>query len=277
MNISGAVKMSNKIIITVYYLFLLLSVVVLSISCDSEIELRFKNDSIIKLETHELTLNDTNKIFFQENSSWKLNLFEDLNCSRTDTLYYKKGDSNRHEKIFGRIDQVIINTKNKNSTELYRFDRNKVFLAGYVTKDSIEHYTLFSPPLIIMTNPEIKSDSTISKMKTFSENNFSGKTEVNVKSKISLMRSGTFHYKEKEEKFFLYELTIYKDEIFNYSGQGLIIPDAVILKSNLLYEEKAGLIAEWGIRSRQNNPVQSPDKQETETFLEYNIYSFILN
>jgi len=268
--------MHTKKIVSVY-LFLLLSAIVLSISCDSKIELRFKNDSIIKSETLELSLSDTNKIFIHENSSLKLNLFEDINRSRTDTLYYKKAESNRYEKIFGKIDQVIINTKSKNSIELYRFDSNKVFLAGYITKDSIEHYTLFSPPLIISTNPEIKFDSTISIMKTFSENNLIEKTGMNVKSTISLMRSGTINFQDKEEKFFLYELTISKDEIFNYGGQGLIIPDAVLLKSNLLYGEKSGLIAEWGIRSKQNIPEQSPDKQETETFLEYNIYSFILN
>lgn len=276
MKILGTIKMYTKKIVSVY-LFLLLSAIVLSIGCDSKIELRFKNDSIIKSETLELSLSDTNKIFIHENSSLKLNLFEDMNRSRTDTLYYKKAESNRYEKIFGKIDQVIINTKSKNSIELYRFDSNKVFLAGYITKDSIEHYTLFSPPLIILTNPEIKFDSTISIMKTFSENNLIEKTGVNVKSTISLMRSGIINFQDKEEKFFLYELTISKDEIFNYGGQGLIIPDAVLLKSNLLYGEKSGLIAEWGIRSKQNNPEQSPNKQEIETFLEYNIYSFILN
>jgi hypothetical protein len=174
------------------------------------------------------------------------------------------------------VDQVVINSRNKNIEELYIFENKGVYLAGYVSAGILKSYTKLDPPVIIQPSLDKEKDSTISYMKKWNTDKKNYDGGIKTKSKTELKRKGIILINNKEEDFYLYELTISQDAIIAYGEQGLIVPEAIILKSNILYGDKTGLVAEWGIRSKKIEEETKDGKQELENYLELNKY-YMLN
>ncbi|MGD8777843.1 MAG: hypothetical protein PVH88_02660 [Ignavibacteria bacterium] len=91
------------------------------------------------------------------------------------------------------------------------------------------------------------------------------------------MKKGKIQIEGVQEEFYLYELTIQQDTKINYGEQGLILPDAVTIKSSLLYIKGKGLIAEWGKKIKQTAKKMNNGEPAREPYLELNIYYKINN
>ena len=76
----------------------------------------------------------------------------------------------------------------------------------------------------------------------------------------------------REDEYFLYELTLTQDVEISYGEQGLIVPEAILLKSDLLYCTSIGLVAEWGLRTKPKETNGQGDKPVMDVYCEVNKY-----
>ncbi|MFH1197917.1 MAG: hypothetical protein V1720_19605 [bacterium] len=253
-------------------IFLFCSFVFLFQGCNSRNPLRPENGTVLVVETYELSLSDTSNIFRTENNSLIIDSFRDSLLTRIDTVYFKVPTEEIDEDISGRIDQVVINSCNRNTFELYRFENDKIYLAGYMTDGMEKKYTVFDPPLVILIPIDEKIDSIKSMMKNYSGENKTPGKEKAVKSLIRLIRKGKITIAGVEEEYYRYELTISQDESIQFGENNLVVPEAVILTSNVLYGNSSGIIAEWGLRTKQKNDTGNVTENKIAAYLEFNKY-----
>lgn len=256
-------------------IFLLLIFVFIT-GCNDNNTLRSPNGTLLISKTYQLALEDTNKIITQENNVFKIKEFEDSLHTRTDTIWYKEPESTKYEKVFGKIDQIVINSRNREVKELYKIESGKTYLVGYITTDTTKPYTKFNPPVIIYPEKDTKEEINISKMQTISGEGVEIGNGVKVKTELRLGKTGAIEINGSKEEFYLYELTIKQDAVIQYGDQGLIVPEAIELSSKMLIGIKSGLIAEWGIRLKQKEEeretLREEARKESERYLEINIY-----
>jgi len=256
-----------------YINYTILIIIVFITRCQRVTNLRFPNGSVIKAEVYTLSVSDTSKIITVNDDLIHLNAFPDSSLSRIDTLTYHKPQPGLLKKIFGRIDQVGTNSRNLRVTELYRFKNGSVYLVGYVNHDSARPYTLFDPPLIILPDETTTADTTIATMFTLDQNGICSSDGVTIKSIICLKKRGRIIMDKTVVNCYLYELTLLQDAVINFGEQGLIVPEAIVISSNLLYAGGRGLLAEWKIRTYPK--VENKIASQSETDLEFNCYSKI--
>lgn len=251
------------------------------IGCSAENPLRFPNGTILVSKTYELAIEDSSNILSMSNNKIKLNSFNDSLIVRTDTLWYNGTDNQIGEKVFGRIDQMVVNSRNREIKELYRYEINGVSLLGYITSDTAKPYIKYTPPLLIYPIINTVNETIDSKMITISSDGNAIGEGIRTQSILKRKINGSITINGQEEKCYLYELTLKQDAIAQYGEQGLIVPEAVVLSSNLLIGSNSSLIAEWGIRVRQKKEEltnrQNEKYKEAETYLELNIYKAINN
>jgi len=266
-------KIAEKLFISKYFIFI---TALFLADCDTTPSLRFPNGTIVEVKIYELAITDTCNVVTFEDGIFRINSFDDSLLSRIDTIYYREPDVSLYKPVFGRIDQVITNSREPEIKELYRFKNNKaVFLVGYVTGDPIHPYTLFDPPIVILSSYRTSQDSSVSTMLTLDEKGNKTGDGVKVKSVVSLKKRGKMLMNEMKEEGFMYELTIAQDAVVNFGEHGLIVPEAIIISSKLFYVENHGLMAEWGLRTRPKQIENIPSEPERETYLEFNTNSTI--
>ncbi|MGD8777839.1 MAG: hypothetical protein PVH88_02640 [Ignavibacteria bacterium] len=259
--------------IIIRHILYFLSASLIFINCTQETNsLRTLNGSVLEAKTYQLELSDTNKILTKLNDLYSLNTFDDSLITKTDTIFHKIPNPGEYEKLFGKVDQTVIYNSNKNVKELYRFESEKVFLAGYVYDNDEKQYNKFNPPLIILPHADTIIDTTFSLMMKWNPRKKIFEGGLNTKSSVKLIKRGKLQIENVQEEFYLYELTIQQDTKINYGEQGLILPDAITLKSNLLYLKDRGLIAEWCIRIKQTTGKANKGEPTREPYLELNKY-----
>lgn len=244
-------------------------VLIFSNCTNPENPLRFTNGSVVKSETYALNVKDTGNVLFAKNETFYLNTFSDSLKIKTDTISYNKPVKDESDSVFGEIHQQVINTRNRNVTEVYSFIKGGVYLLGYKTSSNEPSFTRFEDPLIILPVSGKLSDSTVTEMKTLNRNASTEKLAgLKVKSTVKLIKTGKAEINNFTEDIYLYELTIIQDFSMSYGNNGLIIPDAIMLNSTLLYGSKSGLIAEWGLRNRKKTTQTPSETPEQEAYLE---------
>jgi hypothetical protein len=236
----------------------------------SQTTLRFPNNSTVICRTWELPLSDTAKILLPVNRSFQLNSFSSMNAVRIDTIRYTAVTDEQYVSSYGRIDQTVRNSRNPALLELYSFADSAVYLAGYTSSENNNRSASFTPPIVVLPRRATFNDSTLSAMTTLHD----GK-KVNVRSSVTLKRSGKVTYNNGAEDFYQYDVTIAKDIIMPYGNQNLVMPGAMMMQSSMVYGTKSGLLAEWGIRSRPNRKTDRQKPQDQELYLELNHYQLI--
>lgn len=251
---------------------------ILIMGCSTENPLRSPNGTVLILKTYALALEDSSRLLSISNNKIKLNSLNDSLIAQTDTIWYKD-PLDTLKNLFGRIDQMIINSRNRDIKELYSFNDKGIYLIGYVTPETAKPYTRFNPPILIYPDSNTVNETSDSKMITLDSKGIQVGEGVITKTDLIRKMSGLIEINGKEEKCYLYELTIKQDAVIQYGEQGLIVPEAIVLSSNLLIGIKSNLIAEWGIRVKQMREAktnkQNQKKNEMETYLELNIYNQI--
>lgn len=257
-------------------IYLILSAGLFLFCCGKTSSLRPPNGTKLQSSTWELPIGDTSRIFYKENNIYVINSFDDSLLRKKDTIIYKSVDKEHYRQIFGSIDQVVVNSSNKNIEEVYRINNEGVYLAGYLTADSIRPYTVFDPPIMILPAIDIERDSTVAEMKTWNNELKSFEKSIKTYSIVELQKTGKMQINKIEDDFYLYELTITRDEVVYFGDKDLIVPEAIVLKSKLLYGKSSGLSAEWGIRSKKEEQ-NANDDQKINSYLELNKFSLLTN
>lgn len=253
---------------------LIIALCFLTTSCTTNIpKLRNQNGTILHTQVWNLPLCDTSKILIREGENYALNFPDDSLVVNTNTIKFEAPEAGKYESIFGKIDQKVINSNNKNITELYLFDEGAVYLAGYASLYETESYTRFNPQLIILPTIDSSIDTSKAVMESRDKEESSFKEGITTRSRVKLLKQGKINLGGKEEEFYEYELTISRDMKISYGEQGLIVPEAIMLKSVLVYTKDSGIIAEWGIRTKNKNPEVEPgSEKEPELYIELTRY-----
>jgi hypothetical protein len=170
---------------------------------------------------------------------------------------------------------LVINGRNKKIKELYCFENGAVYLVGYISEDYNKSYTRFVPPLIILPSIEANNDISISNIQTWNKKKSVFDDGIKTKSCVKLLRHGKISLENNKEEFYEYETTISRDVKINYGEQGLLVPEAIILKSNIVYTKSSGIIAEWGIRTIAKDGETEQREKEVDAYVELTKYFII--
>lgn len=229
-----------------------------------------------EISIFELPLSDTNLILVEENNVYSIAQFNDSLLRTVEIVSYQEPKSTLIKEIPYTINQQVVHRNNTNASAFYSFQKGIVKLAGYTTKDTLKPLTIFNNPLVILPLKNVQGDTTTSFMYTWNKEKMSFEKGQKAKSKVQLIKTGTLRLKNTKEPFYLYSLTLSQDVILNYGEQKLILPEAIVIKSFLLYGEKSGLILEWGIRTKEVKK-EEPSEQENTAYLELSRYKRIKN
>jgi len=214
-----------------------------------------ENGTKVKARFYKLSISDTSKILTNEGSDYKFVVLADSLVTKLDTIKYSNPDS-KADKYFPNLKLKTVKgyCSNPNISEYYVFDHGAVKLAGYSTGDSLVPFTSFDNPLIILPALGVKSDSSCAIKQNWSLKKALFVKETNTKTKIKLRRAGTIIYEGQKEEFLLFELILTGDAKVAFGEKELIVPDAIYLKSLLLFSKNKGLIYEWSIKTQQLSP-----------------------
>ena len=222
---------------------------------------------------YKLATLDTSKISVS-NNAFILPELPDSAIRKYDTITYTAPRQNA-KTWFSDLHMLSVK-KHSGQTrieEYYTFDKGSVKLAGYTINDSL-HITAFSKPLVVLPALPIKYD-TSSAVKTdwdFAAQKFTGK--IKMKTQVQLLSTPVVSLKGMAENGYLYSITISSDATVGFGNQNLIVPDAIVMKSKLLFSKTRGLLFEWSIKNR-TSPVQKDTvtgRPEIDTYLEVITY-----
>jgi len=251
----------NKLIFMHKYLPILL-ISIFIISCIQEPTLWPSNNSEIQAKFYKLSISDTSKLLFKEGPDFKFIDLTDSLVTKLDTIKYANPDS-KTDKYFPNLQLKSVKSYSSNPivSQYYVFDHGAVKLAGFSTGDSLVPFTSFDNPLTILPALGVKSDSSsaIKQIWSVKKNQFVKETKT--KTKIKLRRTGTVIYEGQKDEFLLFELILKGDAKVSFGEKELIVPDAIYLKSQLLFSKTKGLIYEWCIKSQQSHAYSNkPDE-----------------
>jgi len=190
----------------------------------------------------------------------------------SETVYYEE-PRQEHQKEFKskKISAIKYSSSNNSIKEIYSFDDGVVKLLGYTTGDTLNPLIAFSTPLTIL--PEL--DQIESVIETYQQtwNNQTQRFEDDTKvhTRVQLLRNGKLVSEDgKEEKIYLFELTFGGDSRISYGDRELVIPNAFLLKSKLLYGRTKGLLYEWSIKtdSQHGNNSTELNQNQVKQYIE---------
>jgi hypothetical protein len=254
-------------------IFTLLITTILLIGCNKNPSLWPENGVKLEATTYQLNVADTNIVLIEVSGINRITNFNDSLITSKDTISYEAPNPDIIKNIPFLVDQQVVHSKNAALVEFYSFLSGSVKLAGFAAQDTLKPLSIFDSPLVILPSINTSVDTTTSFMQTWNMDKKSFEKGQKTKTVVKLLKSGKLAVNDKEEQFYLYELTITRDAIVNFGEHGLIVPEAVLLRSNLLYGKSSGLIMEWGIRARAKEKEKETAKPEMETYLEVTKYT----
>lgn len=202
----------------------------------------------------EIALSDSNKVLTEEDDIWQLPQIPDTVLPETTVTPHTGPDDIESYKMAGRVHQILIHEGSVINRELYRFSRKGVELAGYTSTDSTQLLTVYDPPLLVLPSDLVMTDSVFiseSYPKTWNAKADSFDTGQKTKIQVKLLKQGRVQIDTTTVPALLAELTLSMDGTVGFGGSNLIVPDAVMMQSIILFAERLGPLLEWGIRSRE--------------------------
>ncbi len=262
-----------KIKIPVYLLLLTLYSVV---ACSNKPLLWPKNGLKVLAVYYELAVTDTTK-FSVTGNLITLPVLPDSIIRKYDTITF----STPGQKAKSWFPGMHVQSVKKHSgqpciEEYYTFDHGSVKLVGYTVNDTA-YVTAFSNPLVVLPALPATYD-TSSAVKTdwdHTVRQFTGTTKM--KTIVQQLGTPSISLKGKKESGYLYALTLCSDATVGFGGQNLIVSDAIVMKSKLLFSKSRDLLFEWSLKSRpsttENDSITG--KPKIDTYLEVISYTTI--
>lgn len=261
--------------------FYLLLLITISIGCTSNQEeyLWPKDGSKLSAVKYKLSIEDSSKILIENKDYYSLFSPEDsLIASQYEIYYNSLNKDNAPDYFKTRANHTVRNTANPQMTEYYKFEKGNVLLAGYTTGDTLKPFTVFEPALNISpSSGKMKSGEVISEgmMKKFLAD--SATFDKGFKTKLKVRDIDTLKIKDGNGTIkgcYLREITLSRDATIGFGGTDLIVPEAILLKSKVLIDEKGIPLAEWSIKSEAvENDTAEPEKmQDRKLYIELTKY-----
>ncbi len=204
--------------------------------------------------TWEIPLADSASVLPEVNGRWELTGPPDGIPPKIAIVSHQKPEKNPYKKLIGRIDQETFRADGPILHEFYRFDKPGVLLLGYEGADSTRLLTIFDPPLVMLPSDPAAFESEFiseSKSKIWDAKADTFRQELTTRMRLTMLRKGAVWMDTAARPAVLCKMSLSQDRTVGFGGTGLIVPDAVMLESRVLFAEGVGPVLEWGIRSRE--------------------------
>jgi hypothetical protein len=209
--------------------------------------------------TWDVPLADSASVLIEKNGQWKLPDPPDGIPLKIEITLHRKPDGKPYKKLIGRIDQETFRADGPMLHEFYRFTKKGALLLGYEGSDSKKLLTIFDPPLVMVPPDPGSLDSELvnsSKSKTWDSKADTFMQNQMTRLRLKRIRRGTVSIDAAVRPAVLCTMSLSQDRMIGFGGTGLIVPDAVMLESRILFVEGIGPVLEWGIRSREKMETQ---------------------
>ena len=210
--------------------------------------------------TWEVPLADSASVLSEASGQWDLPKPPNGIPLKIAIVLHQKPENASYKNLIGRIDQETFRADGPILHEFYRFGKTGVLLLGYEGSDSTKLLTIFDPPLVMVPpDPATLGSEFISesKSKVWDAKADTFRQELTTRMRLTALRKGTVWMDTMARSAFLCRMSLSQDRTIGFGGTGLIVPDAVMLESQVLFVEGFGPVLEWGIRSRQKIAAQA--------------------
>ena len=207
-----------------------------------------------------IQLEDSAAVLLEENETWNLPI-PPKESSEQSRVQHQESKGKPYFGWLGRVDQEVIRNRGPILREYYRFGRNGILFLGGESSDSTRLLTFYQPPLLLLPNDLDRLDTTLTHetvprvwnalTDTFQE-------EPRIRIRLSPKKTGQVRIDDTLVPAVLCRMVISQDGTVGFGGTDLIVPDAVMMESHVLFARGIGPVLEWGIRSRQS---ESQDKE----------------
>jgi len=237
-----------------YVLIIVFSIIFIISSCIPESPSHWpSNNTNLQNVTWEIPLSDSAKVLKVVDRCWILPEPEDSDRVKTTTSIYRSPLINEYDEHLGYVDQEVIQSSTPKQKQYYRFMDGAVYFIGYTSSDSSKALTFFNPPLMLLPDNfekipfEYKSVGSLRYL-----NKISGKIESGQKNRVAfkIREKGCVTLDSGQINAWFCEMSLSSDRTVGFGETDLIVPDAILIRSNLIITEGKGTVLEWGIRSR---------------------------
>jgi hypothetical protein len=261
-----------------HIILLLILGFVLLLSCSDEAIFWPQNGTIVEAAKYRIELRDSSKILIESGKNYTLWTPPDSLLINESEISYLNIDSDIDNHFKGSANQKVKNSANSNITEYYSFEMGNVLLLGYTTENIEQPTVLFEPPLVISTSEMEGSFKSSGIMKNFNKEESKFEDEVKTNLKINEIKQVHLKNSKNENLCYLREMILTQDGTVGFGENNLIIPEAIIIKTKLLVDQNGYLIAEWGIKAKQNEELiknfEGPEqKPSNDLYIEFTRYT----
>lgn len=220
-------------------------------------------------------LSDSSSVLRKENEVWLLPVAADTASVETTRTRHLSSKELSLPSFFRNSDQVVMRESATITAEYYAFRQDGVYALGYAGTDSSSLYTLYEPPLLFLPNDLAKFDAGATceaTPKTWDARADSFRVQPKMRVQLSITSRGSVNYGAQVRPAVLVKMSISQDAIIAHGETGLIVPDAVMMQSQILLVQDVGPLLEWGIRAKTNERPQDVTDIRPEQVIQIILY-----
>jgi hypothetical protein len=238
----------NKLIISV--------LLFLSLSCQQNHQIQFwpENGTTFQNISWEIPVADSSLILQQKDGHWILPKPLDNVEPKITMTRHRQPNINPYQNVVGNVSQEVFHDSGMVKREFYRFKKHGILLLGTESRDSTQLITICEPPMVLIPQNLENLDTTYfyeGTPKVWDATADSFRQQQKTRLRLTPKQKGTVMLDSVAVPARLVQMTLSKDGTVGYAGTDLIVPDAIMLQSNILIVEKIGPVLEWGVRSRK--------------------------
>ena len=149
------------------------------------------------------------------------------------------------------------------------------------SRDSTQLITIYEPPMVLIPQNLENLDTTYfyeGTPKVWDATADSLRQQQKIRLRLTPKQKRTAMLDSVAVPARLVQMTLSMDGAVGYAGTDLIVPDAIMMQSNILMIEKMGPVLEWGVRSRKSGGNENiaheidPDIENQKRFGEREYY-----
>jgi len=228
------------------------------------------NGTKIQATKYKLDIVDTSKIIIEENKIARLYSPPESLITNRYSIKYSKVDTSANTYFRNNSNQQVVSSSNPNYVQYFKVEDDSVLLIGYIDSNHGDTFSVFEPPLTISKKDNNQNFSSKGKIKTFNFQENSSKLNLNAKLKVKIIKKMNLSLGDNTQIYHLKQITLSRDAKYAYGDNNLILPNAILIKTNLVCNARGIPIAEWSIKSENKNEGKALNsKMDKELWIEF--------
>ncbi|MBN1996076.1 hypothetical protein JW935_00905 [candidate division KSB1 bacterium] len=205
---------------------------------------------------------DSSKILQEKDGHWILPSPPDSVLQKSSITRHQKFTGRAHESFAGIVNQIVLHDSGFLKKEFYNFRNRDVLLLGTESRDSTYLFTIYEPPLVMLPRDVANLDSTFfceTNPKVWDATVDSIRHQQKTRLRLRVQEKGKIKMDSKAVPALLLKMTLSMDRAVGFGGTDLIVPDAIMMQSYVLFAETLGPVLEWGMLSREKSKITADE------------------